>query len=231
MQERSRENADRERVAHGVIEGEGAYDAMRGALYFKRKAEEAARRGDESSARYYTKLADESIEIAESNLERSRREGNTYDIEMYNQLFREQEPSSSMFPVFIPLAILSAIGYGVFYYVRRKKGISRKKRRTKKIAGNNFDVFPQYNESTTSGVPLPNTPTDKFYICKPGGDQEGPYPEEMVRTCFEQGILPADTVVWYEGATEWMPIQNICAIPQAAAMAPSPPQEEAFPKK
>lgn len=127
MRQQARENAVRELVAHGVIEGEGAYDAMRGALYFKRKAEEAASRGDERSAGYYTMQADESFEIAQSNLERSRREGNTYDIEMYNQLFREQEPSSSKFPVFIPIAILSAVGCGVFYYVRRKKVSRRKK--------------------------------------------------------------------------------------------------------
>lgn len=228
----ARAAAARERANHGVYEGGGAYDAMRGALYFKRKAEEAAKRGDESSARYYTELADESLEIAESNLERSRREGNTYDIEMYNQLFREQEPSSSKFPVFIPIAILSAVGCGVFYYVRRKK------RRIKKIARNNFDAFPQYNESTTPGVPLPNTPTDKFYICKPGFDQEGPYPEEMVRSCYEQGIFPADTLIWFDGAAEWMPIQSVFATSgQASSMSsapetsvpapPSPPHEEA----
>ncbi len=227
-----------ERANHGVYKGGSAYDALRGALYFQEKASEAARRGDERSAGYYTMLADESFEIAQSNLERSRREGNTYDIEMYNQLFREQEPSSSKFPVFIPIAILSAVGCGVFYYVRRKKVSRRKKRRIKKIDGNNFDAFPQYDESTTPGVPLPNTPTDKFYICKPGFDQEGPYPEEMVRSCYEQGIFPVDTLIWFDGAAEWMPIQSVFATSgQASSMSsapetsvpapPSPPQEEA----
>ena len=70
----------------------------------------------------------------------------------------------------------------------------------------------------------------QYYICKPGGDQEGPYPEDMVRTCHEQGIFPADTLIWFDGAAEWMPIQNVFAAPQASTPLPEQafqPQEEA----
>lgn len=75
----------------------------------------------------------------------------------------------------------------------------------------------------------------QYYICKPGRTQEGPYPEDMVRTCYEQGVFPADTLIWYEGASEWMPIQSIFVATQAEPapavpppfQAPPPPQEEA----
>ena len=49
----------------------------------------------------------------------------------------------------------------------------------------------------------------QYYICKPDCTPEGPYPEEMVRTCYEQGIFPANTLIWFDGTEEWMPIQNI----------------------
>ena len=75
----------------------------------------------------------------------------------------------------------------------------------------------------------------QYYICKPGRTQEGPYPEDMVRTCHEQGIFPADTLIWFDGAAEWMPIQRIFVATQAEPapavpppfQAPPPPQEEA----
>lgn len=75
----------------------------------------------------------------------------------------------------------------------------------------------------------------QYYVCKPGCTQEGPYPEDMVRTCYEQGVFPADTLIWYEGASEWMPIQSIFVATQAEPapavpppfQAPPPPQEEA----
>lgn len=64
----------------------------------------------------------------------------------------------------------------------------------------------------------------QYYICKPGGDQEGPYPEDMVRTCHEQGIFPADTLIWFDGAAEWMPIQSVFATSGRASSMPSAPE-------
>ena len=63
----------------------------------------------------------------------------------------------------------------------------------------------------------------QYYICKPGRTQEGPYPEDMVRTCYKQGIFPADTLIWFDGAAEWMPIQSIFATSgQASSMTSAP---------
>ena len=64
----------------------------------------------------------------------------------------------------------------------------------------------------------------QYYICKPGRAQEGPYPEDMVRTCYEQGIFPADTLIWFDGAPEWMPIQNVFTEQRQAPSMPSAPE-------
>lgn len=64
----------------------------------------------------------------------------------------------------------------------------------------------------------------QYYICKPGRTQEGPYPEDMVRTCYEQGIFPADSLIWFDGAAEWMPIQSVFAAPRQAPTMPSAPE-------
>lgn len=61
----------------------------------------------------------------------------------------------------------------------------------------------------------------QYYICKPDRTQEGPYPEEMVRTSYEQGIFPDNTLIWFDGAAEWMPIQNVFAKLQAASSTTS----------
>ena len=72
----------------------------------------------------------------------------------------------------------------------------------------------------------------QYYICKPGGVQEGPYPEDMVRTCFVQGVFPAGTLVWFEGAPGWLPLQNVFAAPQvdAAPQVVAAPQVGAAPQ-
>lgn len=63
----------------------------------------------------------------------------------------------------------------------------------------------------------------QYYVCKHGGTQEGPYPEEMVRACFLQGVFPGGTLIWCAGAPEWMLIQTVFAAPQAATVATPPP--------
>ncbi len=230
-QEYAREQAGWERANQGAYEGGSASDALRAAFYFQGKAAEAERNGAESNVRYYTGLANDCFEIAEKNLEYSKRDGNTYDIEKYNQLLRSLEPetSSNLLPVFITIVILSAAGCGVYYYIRRRKNSNTCQKQSQNLSAD--------EGSTTPAETLPNNSTDikQYYICKPGGSQEGPYPEEMVRTCFEQGVFPADTLIWYEGASEWMPIQSIFVATQAEPapavpppfQAPPPPQEEA----
>lgn len=67
----------------------------------------------------------------------------------------------------------------------------------------------------------PQKEMKQYYICKPDRTQEGPYPEVMVRTSYEQGIFPANTLIWYDGAPEWMPIQNIFTELRTAPSTPS----------
>lgn len=55
----------------------------------------------------------------------------------------------------------------------------------------------------------------QYYICKPGGTQEGPYPEEMVQACLIEGIYPEGTSVWCEGMEGWQSISILA--PQSAA--------------
>ena len=83
MQERSRENADRERVAHGVIEGEGAYDAMRGAAYFSNQLARAKENNDQKAIAYYTNQLNQAKSLAGSNLRASERAGNKVDVALY----------------------------------------------------------------------------------------------------------------------------------------------------
>lgn len=67
----------------------------------------------------------------------------------------------------------------------------------------------------------------QYYICKPGRAQEGPYPEDIVRTCYEQSVFPADTLIWFDGAAEWMAIQNVFGEPKASAPAQALQPQEA----
>ena len=83
LQERSRENADRERVAHGVVEGKGAYDAMRGAAYFSNQLARAKENNDQKAIAYYTDQLNRSKSLAGSNLSRSERTGNKVDVALY----------------------------------------------------------------------------------------------------------------------------------------------------
>lgn len=238
LERMSRENMTRELRSRGAYETGTAYDAQRAADYYRDQYARAKAENNQIGMKRYKELMDRATDLAQKNLRYSAADklNRPDDIAMYERYMREQQAGSrstskskrkKSSPVYQygGVVILLAVIAGAIFYVRRKKRAlrqkvsRRKKRRIKKIAGNNFDAFPQYNESTTPSVPLPNTPTDKFYICKPGCTQEGPYPEEMIRTCFKQGVFPADTRIWYEGAPEWMPIQNICAVAQAAAIA------------
>ena len=49
----------------------------------------------------------------------------------------------------------------------------------------------------------------QYYICKPDGTQEGPYPEAMIQACIAQGLYPPGTLVWCDGMAEWSPIETV----------------------
>lgn len=80
----AREDAAWDRVNHGVYEGGGAYDAMRGAAYFSNQLARAKENNDQSSIDYYTKMLEQSKNMAASNLKNSQRTGNKVDQALYN---------------------------------------------------------------------------------------------------------------------------------------------------
>ena len=57
---------------------------------------------------------------------------------------------------------------------------------------------------------------NQYYVFKPDGIQEGPYPEDMVRACLAEGIYPENTKIWCEGMESW---QDISLLAQQAAPA------------
>ncbi len=63
----------------------------------------------------------------------------------------------------------------------------------------------------------------QYHVCKPGGAPEGPYPEDMVKACYKQGVFPDGTLIWCAGEPEWMLIQQVFAETQAATVATPPP--------
>lgn len=48
----------------------------------------------------------------------------------------------------------------------------------------------------------------QYYICKPDGTQEGPYPETIILASYIQGIFPEGTLIWLEGMDDWIPIHE-----------------------
>ena len=48
----------------------------------------------------------------------------------------------------------------------------------------------------------------QYYICKPDGTQEGPYPESMVQASYIKHLYPEATLIWCEGWKTWIPIHE-----------------------
>ncbi len=205
-QRQLRENAAWERVNHGVSKAGKAYDALRGALALRGKAEEKAQRGDTSGAKYYMRLAAESFEIAEENLERSKREGDTYDVEMYNQLLRELNPPSYGLPVFITIAILAATGFGVFYYIRKKKARSEESadKNDEAIHQSPAEPFPPLPAHMQKGADM-----KQYYICQPGGPATGPFPGAMVMEAVHHRLYTPDTLAKSDENPEWVSVYQL----------------------
>lgn len=72
-----------DRANHGVYEGGGAYDAMRGAAYFSNQLARAKENNDQRSIDYYTKMLEQSKLMAQSNYQNSTRTGNKVDQALY----------------------------------------------------------------------------------------------------------------------------------------------------
>lgn len=205
-QRQLRENAAWERVNHGVSKAGKAYDALRGALALRGKAEEKAQMGDTGGAKYYMRLAAESFEIAEENLERSKREGDTYDVEMYNQLLRELNPPSYGLPVFISIAIFAATGFGVFYYIRKKKARSEESadKNDEAIHQSPAEPFPPLPAHMQKGADM-----KQYYICQPGCPATGPFPGAMVREAVHHRLYTPDTLAKSDENPEWVSVYQL----------------------
>ena len=205
-QRQLRENAAWERVNHGVSKAGKAYDALRGALALRGKAEEKAQMGDTGGAKYYMRLAAESFEIAEENLERSKREGDTYDVEMYNQLLRELNPPSYGLPVFISIAIFAATGFGVFYYIRKKKARSEESadKNDEAIHQSPAEPFPPLPAHMQKGADM-----KQYYICQPGCPATGPFPGAMVREAVHHRLYTPDTLAKTDENPEWVSVYQL----------------------
>jgi len=62
---------------------------------------------------------------------------------------------------------------------------------------------------------------NQYLLHLPDGTQYGPVDRATFETWAREGRLPADTLVWPEGAPEWLPLQKALALP-AARPAPAP---------
>lgn len=138
---------------------------------------------------------------------------------------RKREKSYSHW-VYIGAAIVILAAVTLVGLLRIKRS---KVRKDKQSVSNNVELIPSPDELTAAAPHISPNPINmkQYYICKPGGTQEGPYPEDMVRTCHEQGIFPADTLIWFDGAEEWMAIQNVFGEPKASAPAQALQPQEA----
>lgn len=233
LERMDREHMTRELMSRGAYETGTAYDAQRAADYYRNQYAQAKAENDEAGMEYYKKLMDRATDLAQKNLRYSAADklNRPDDIAMYERYMREQQAGSrstskskrkKSSPVYQygGVVILLAVIAGAIFYVRRKKGkILEQDSVADDSSAMQHTVVPDQSSILSTAK--------QYYICKPGCTQEGPYPEEMIRTCFKQGVFPADTLIWYEGAPEWMPIQNICAVAQAAAIASPLLHEEA----
>ncbi len=62
-----------------------------------------------------------------------------------------------------------------------------------------------------------------YYIARPGGERQGPFPETTVRANLEHpGFYAADTLVWCKGMEGWKPLASVFGTPAPAKPAPAP---------
>jgi hypothetical protein len=64
--------------------------------------------------------------------------------------------------------------------------------------------------------------SNQYLLHLPDGTQYGPIDRATFEAWSREGRLPADTLVWPEGAPEWLPLQKALAKPAAHSAAPAP---------
>src|SRR5690606_38882609 len=57
------------------------------------------------------------------------------------------------------------------------------------------------------------------YFLGVNGEQSGPYLEQDLIGRIQQGQVPADALVWFEGLPDWQPIQSIEFLNEAFQVA------------
>jgi len=68
---------------------------------------------------------------------------------------------------------------------------------------------------------------NQYLLHLPDGTQYGPVDRATFEAWSREGRLPADTLVWPEGAPEWIPLQKALAAPAARPAAPAPAKPSA----
>jgi hypothetical protein len=69
---------------------------------------------------------------------------------------------------------------------------------------------PTHSVTTPPNPPEMNSP-DMIYITR-GGQQHGPYSSEQTRAMLASGELSVSDQAWYEGASGWMPLNQVPGI-------------------
>ncbi len=66
-----------------------------------------------------------------------------------------------------------------------------------------------------------------YYIARPGGEKEGPFPESTVRAnLLHEGHYAADTLVWCKGMADWRPLADIFGVKAEASPAVLTPKAQ-----
>jgi uncharacterized membrane protein len=62
---------------------------------------------------------------------------------------------------------------------------------------------------------------EKFYLVLVDGAQRGPYSVDQLKNFRGNGEIPAGSLVWTEGMSDWQPLETI--VPGVVAVTPTPP--------
>lgn len=108
--------------------------------------------------------------------------------------------------IVIAVAIFAATGFGVFYYIRKKKA------RSEESADKNDEAIHQ-----SPAEPFPPLPTHmqkgadmkQYYICQPGCPATGPFPGAMVREAVHHRLYTPDTLAKTDENSEWVSVYQL----------------------
>ena len=73
--------------------------------------------------------------------------------------------------------------------------------------------------------------SNQYLLHLPDGTEYGPIDRATLEAWSREGRLPAESLVWPEGAPEWMAIEKALAAPAAAAASPAPEPVSARPAR